>query len=196
MNLTEVSPVPLAALPLEAYRDHLRLGRGFSDDELQDAVLESTLLAAVSAIETRTGKALLRRSFRLRLDNWEAPGVQSFPRGPVQSVAKVALVQADGSETILADGSYYVLADTFRPGIKAVTSFPQVPNGAFVEIRFDAGYGAQWDAIPDSLAQAVLILAAHFYETRDGLGTRGLPRMVRSLIEMFRDIRVFGGRPR
>lgn len=196
MNLSEVTPVPLSALPLQAYRDHLRLGRGFDDDSLQDAVLESTLLAAISAIEDRTGKALLRRQFRYRIGTWQTATVQSLPRGPVQEVQLVTLTARDGGTTVLPADGYTMLPDTFRPALQAVTSFPAVPLGGYAEIDFDAGYGAEWEDVPHSLAQAVFILAAHFYEARDGEGTRGLPAMVRSLIEMFRDIRVFGGRRR
>ncbi len=39
MILHETTPVPDSALPLEAFRTHLRLGTGFGEDSLQDAVL-------------------------------------------------------------------------------------------------------------------------------------------------------------
>lgn len=196
MNLTEVTKVPLTALPLQAYRDHLRLGRGFDDDGLQDAVLESTLLAAISAIENRTGKALLQRQFRYRLAAWESATAQSLPRGPIQAVQKVAVVQQDGHEIVAEPDSFQVLPDIFRPTVRACSALPIVPIGGHAEIVFDAGYGPDWGDIPESLAQATFILAAHFYEARDGEAAAGLPRIVRSLIDAFREIRVFGGRRR
>ena len=54
--LVEETTVPAAALPIAAFKDHLRLGTGFSEDTIQDSVLEGFLRAAVAAIEARTGK--------------------------------------------------------------------------------------------------------------------------------------------
>lgn len=68
MMLSEESPVLETALPVQALKDHLRLGSGFSDDDVQDGVLMMHLRAALAVIEARTGKAILARQFRLRLD--------------------------------------------------------------------------------------------------------------------------------
>ncbi|ABV93909.1 conserved hypothetical protein [Dinoroseobacter shibae DFL 12 = DSM 16493] len=194
MNLSEVTSVPLASLPLQEFRDHLRLGRGFEDDSLQDIVLETALLAAINAIEDRTGKALLQREFRLELTHWEGPCVQSLPRGPLIAVRRLAIMQMDGSMVELSEGDYSLLHDTFRPGLRAKGGFPQIPTHGSVQIDFEAGYGPQWSDVPGSLAQAVFILAAHFYEARDGQQSRGFPALVRTLISAFRDVRIFGGR--
>lgn len=67
MLLTEQTIVPGAALPVQAFKEHLRLGTGFGDDDVQDALAESYLRAALAAVEGRTGKALLAREFLLVL---------------------------------------------------------------------------------------------------------------------------------
>ncbi|MGR3464306.1 head-tail connector protein, partial [Limimaricola sp.] len=59
MRLIETGAVPEAALPIEGFRAHLRLGTGFAEDGLQDAGLAGFLRAAIAAIEARTGKVLL-----------------------------------------------------------------------------------------------------------------------------------------
>ena len=67
MMLTEVTGVAAQALPVQALKDHLRLGSGFSDDGLQDGLIEAYLRAAMAAIEARIGKVLLatlRRRWR------------------------------------------------------------------------------------------------------------------------------------
>lgn len=56
MMLVEETTVPLSALPVATFKDHMRMGSGFSDDGVQDGVLEGFLRAAVAAIEARTGK--------------------------------------------------------------------------------------------------------------------------------------------
>ena len=50
MMLTEQTTVSGAALPLQALKDHLRLGSGFADDGMQDALVESYLRAAMAVI--------------------------------------------------------------------------------------------------------------------------------------------------
>ena len=60
---------------------------------------------------------------------------------------------------------------------------------------FDAGFGAAWGNVPPDLAQAVLLLAAEFYDRRNelGEGVAGLPYAVQALIEKWRIVRVLGG---
>lgn len=68
MMLIELTPVPGAALPVQALKDHLRLGTGFADGTMQDGLVESCLRAAMAAIEGRIGKTLISRSFKLVLE--------------------------------------------------------------------------------------------------------------------------------
>jgi len=70
-----------------------------------------------------------------------------------------------------------------------------VPSDGRVEVVFDAGFGVAWAAVPADLAQAVLLLAAEFYERRHEAGLRasGLPFGVVTLIERWRTVRVLGG---
>lgn len=62
MMLSEVTGVPQAALPVADFKDHLRLGTGFADDSVQDALAESYLRAAVSAIEGGSARRWWRGS--------------------------------------------------------------------------------------------------------------------------------------
>jgi uncharacterized phiE125 gp8 family phage protein len=64
-----------------------------------------------------------------------------------------------------------------------------------VEIGFTAGFGAGWADVPADLRQAVMLLAAQFYETRHDAGdaVAGLPLAVQSLLERWRTVRLFGG---
>jgi uncharacterized phiE125 gp8 family phage protein len=56
---------------------------------------------------------------------------------------------------------------------------------------------ASWGELPADLAQAVLMLAAHFYEYRQdtGLGRGCMPFGVSSLIERYRGLRLSLGAP-
>ena len=74
--LIEDTPIQDSALPLEAFKAHLRMGSGFGTEDLQDSVLLSFLRAAVAAIEVRTGKALFVRAFRWTVHGWRSEVAQ------------------------------------------------------------------------------------------------------------------------
>ncbi len=95
--LTEQTTVSGAALPLQALKDHLRLGSGFADDGMQDALVESYLRAAMAAIEARIGRAMLSRPFSLTVTRWREDAAQGLPIGPVRSVERVALYDVNGA---------------------------------------------------------------------------------------------------
>lgn len=193
MMLVEETQVPEAALPIDALKDHLLLGSGFTESDLQDPVLVSFLRAALAAIEGRTSKALISRGFLMALDRWSSCEGQRLPVGPVQAVTEVTVVDAYGAATTIDPGSYRLQKDLFDPKLRPTgTRLPGVPTGGSVEIRFDAGYGAAFDAVPADLRQAVLMLAAHYYEYRSdtALSQGCMPFGVTSLIARYRPVRM------
>ena len=131
MILTEVSAPPLAAVPVRAFAEHLRLGSGFEDDGSQDAVLELYLRAAMAAIEARLGRALLARDFACTLDRWREDACQALPIAPVRSVAEVRLVDAEGVETVVEPAAWSVMRDSQRPRLvgRFGRSLPRHPAG-------------------------------------------------------------------
>lgn len=196
MRLEELGAVPGAVLPVAALADHLRLGTAFEGAPLQAALLESQLRAALAAVEGRIGKALILRRFKLVLERWRGDGAQALPLAPVAAVVEVALLGADGARVVLEPARFRLVADTHRPKLVAVSgALPAIATGGAVEIRFDAGFGAAWADVPPDLAQAVMLLAAEFYETRHDAGDRtgGLPLAVQALTERWRTVRVLGG---
>lgn len=195
--LIEQGVVPVSALPMADFSAHLRLGTGFSSDGLVDGLLESYLRAAIAAVEGRIGKALIHRRFLWQEPVWRNGGAgQALPMAPVSAVAEVALVDGSGAKTVLDSSRWRLQPDLHRPKLEPVFGlFPAIPQGGHAEVAFDAGFGSQWSAIPADLAQAVLLLAAEFYELRHDAGevTAGLPRRVQALIERWRTVRVLGG---
>lgn len=196
MELTEQTGVPSAALPLQEFKDHLRLGTGFADDTVQDALAEAYLRAAMAAIEGRIGKALIARDFLLTLEDWRDPDAQALPLAPVTAVGAVTLRDAAGSATVVAASAYRLRRDMHRPKLAGVGgALPDVPADGTVEIGFTAGFGPAWSNVPGDLAQAVFLLAAEFHENRHQGTERGaaLPVGVLALIERWRTVRVLGG---
>jgi uncharacterized phiE125 gp8 family phage protein len=195
--LVELSAVPALALPVGVLKDHLKLGTGFGEDGLQDGLLESYLRAAIAAIEGRIGKALLARTYRWSLEAWRQGAEQALPVAPVTAILAVRLLNAEGQAEVVPPAMYRLAEDTHRPKLRAMGYLlPQVPMGGSAEIEFAAGYGAAWADVPADLAQAVMLLAAEYYERRHEGGRReegGLPFGVVTLIERWRTVRVLGG---
>ena len=191
--LIEETTVADDALPVEALKAHLRLGSGFDQGDLQEPVLKSFLRAALSAIEGRTGKILLGRVFSLSLTFWRDAVAQPLPVAPVTTVTRVSLVGRDGTRTEVPVSSYWLEQDRQQPKLRAAGGcLPRVPSAGAVHVEFEAGYGAGWEAVPDDLRQAVLLLAAHYYEYREdtGLSAGCMPFGVTSLIERYKSVRI------
>ena len=199
MMLVEETTVPQSALPVAQFKDHMRLGSGFADDGVQDAVLESYLRAAIAAIEARTGRILIEREFSWTLSAWRDDRCQPLPIAPVSAITEVRLIALDGGETLADSDSWYLQPDSQRPSLKATqASLPDVPMRGSVRIGLLAGYGPEWTDLPADLGHAVMLLATHFYEYRHDVarGTPSLPFGVTALIDRYRTVRLFmGGRP-
>lgn len=196
MMLMEETAVPLAALPLADFKAHLRLGTGFSDGDIQDPVLESFLRAAMAAIEGRTGKVLLEREFSWVLSRWREPQGQALPVAPVSEILGLTLRDRNDDTDLVPPRQYRLERDAHRPVLRPEgTHLPSIASGHVAEIAFRAGYGPAWADLPADIAQAVLMLAAHYYEYRHETGLSGgcMPFGVSSLIERYRTVRLLGG---
>jgi len=193
MMLVEDTAVPFEALPVDQFKEHLRLGTGFADDAVQDAVLESFLRAAMAAVEARIGKIILQRSFTWTLTDWRFAESQALPVAPVSVVNSVILKDRFGAETVVNPESYVLAQDSQRPVLNAVGGgLPSVASEGVAEIQFNAGYGPAWSEVPADLGQAVLLLAAHYYQYRaeTGLGEGCMPFGVSALLQRYRPLRV------
>ncbi len=193
MMLIEETTVPDAALPVDQFKAHLRQGTGFGEEDLQDAVLKGFLRAAFSAIEARTGKALITRSFSWVLTGWRNFDSQVLPIAPVLGVTQLTSTDAQDTETVLPSEQVRLEKDTHRPRLRAKgLALPTIPTGGSIKITFDAGLASDWDGLPSDLGQAVLLLAAHYYEYRNdtGLSDGCTPFGVTSLIQRYRPMRI------
>lgn len=194
--LIELDGVPEAALPLEAMKAQLRLGTGFGDEDVQDALIAGYLRAALAAIEGRIGKALFLRGFRWQVACWRAAGAQALPMAPVRAISALTIVDATGARMTVDPARYALVPDLHRPRLRAKgAALPAIPEGGRAEIAFQAGFGAAWSEIPADLRQAVLLLAARYHEFRHEAAMEAgvMPFGVGPLIEPWRNVRVLGG---
>ncbi len=169
MLLKEAAPGAPTPMPLTEFAAHLRLGFGFSDDGAEDALLELYLRHAATVVEARTGQALIARPYLLQVAGWNPRGHLVLPVGPVTAIDSIRFVRA-GATIELAPEEWALEPGRARqrvtgPGGGALR---QVPHGALAEVAFDAGHGSDWSGVPGDLHQAVLLLAANYYENRHG----------------------------
>lgn len=193
MLMKEVTPATQTPIPLRELGAHLRLGHGFTDDGSEDALLELYLRNATAIVEARTSKALISRVFILQIANWNRRGHLHLPIGPVTVLDRIELIRP--GSTITLDPAEW----TLHPGSgrQRVTgpnggTLRTMPHGALAEIEFTAGFGETWNDVPNDLRQAVLLLASHLYEHRDGELTLdgGLPNGVAPILARHQPVRL------
>lgn len=196
MMLIEETAIADTTLPVDQFKAHLRMGTGFAESDVQEELLKGFLRAAIAAIEARTGKVLIERAFSWSLSCWRDPAGEVLPVAPVSAIDAVTMTDATGADTDLNTDAYRLERDSQRPRLRpAATSLPSVPTGGSVKIAFTAGMAAGWDSLPADLGQAVLLLAAHYYEYRDetSLSDGCMPFGVTSLIQRYRMVRFGSG---
>lgn len=170
---------------LDEARAHLRL-----DTTDEDGLLTALLTAARTSLEAETRRAFMTQSWRLILDEW--PGAMlTLPLAPVSAVTAVTMNDADGPRVVAAS-LYETALEGDNPHLGHVAGWP-LPTRRVggIAIDFTAGYGAA-AAVPAPLKQAILLLAAHWFENREPvtLGERAevLPLSVAALIAPYRRV--------
>ncbi|WP_298971449.1 head-tail connector protein [uncultured Roseobacter sp.] len=196
MMLIEETTVPDAALPVDEFKAHLRLGTSFGQDSAQDEVLAGFLRASMAAVEARTGKVLMTRPFSWSLTFWRDRDAQVLPVAPISALSRLSTVARDGTQVEIDARQYWLERDSQRPRLRSVGAcLPVIPQGGSAVVEFEAGYGPTWDVLPADLRQAVLLLAAHYYEYRHetSLSDGCMPFGVSSLIERYKVLRLGAG---
>lgn len=193
MLLKEIRPAATNPVPLREFAAHLRLAHGFNDDRSEDGLLELYLRNATAVVERRTAQALISRPYRLNLSSWDHHGHMTMPVGPVAAIDQFRYV-GPGSTIDLEPEDWVLEPGTTRQRITGARggSLWPLPLGSVAELNFAAGHGESWNDVPDDLLQAVITLAAHFYENRFGevAGTGPLPAGVMAIVDQHSPIRI------
>ncbi|CAM5770207.1 head-tail connector protein [Bosea minatitlanensis] len=178
-----VEPVSLAEARL-----FLRL-----DQTEEDELLAMLITAARLLIEAASGRCLIDQHWRIVLDRWPQGAIR-LPLSPVGAILGARVYDALGiarpvdAAALVLDG----LADP--PLIRLAGELPEIgrAHGA-IEIDLRAGYGAAADAVPAPLRQAVLRLAARWFEERGdvaGRDAQALPAEIMALVAPYRRARL------
>ena len=151
-----ISRTPTATadpVDVTAFKDHLRL------EAVEAAAALAYAEAAAREIEDYSSLALLTQEIVAVSDPW--PGCTlSLPVAPATDTAPtVELIEADGTFTEVAEGW------TFTPGRYPAITFETTPGGR-LRLTYQAGFGADADALPRDLHHAILDQALRLYDRR------------------------------
>jgi uncharacterized phiE125 gp8 family phage protein len=188
MALIPTSPPAIEPVSLAEAKLHLRI-----DHADEDALVQSLIQAARAHLELVLSRAFITQGWRYLRDAWPEARELRLPLSPVQSVASVIVHAADGSTATL-DPASLVLdgADSQSRLVLAASAARPMPGRAAngLEINFTAGHGAAAADVPAALRHAILLLVAHWYESRMpvevGSPAEPLPMMVADLIGPYR----------
>lgn len=191
MALVLTSGPALEPVTVAEAKAHLRI-----DDDAEDILVSSLILTSRLHIEAALSIALITQSWRLLLDRWPKRIEVGIPLKPLQTIDAIRVRDADGNAEVVPPADYMFDTASLPPRlVQTGSGWPmagQAING--IEIDFTAGYGAQASDVPEPIRQALLLLAAHWYEHRDPseLGSPGaaIPDAVSMLLKPFRKVRL------
>lgn len=170
---------------LDEARRFLRL-----DQTNEDELLAMLLTAARLMVEAACGRCLVEQHWRLVLDHWPPSGEIRLPLSPVSAVTAARVYDAAGATTGLAIELFALDPAADPPLLRFGRPLPQPGrrSGA-IEIDLVAGYGPTAAHVPAPLRQAVLRLAARWFEQRGDVPSRdaeALPATIAALVAPYR----------
>jgi len=180
---------PAVTLPVELalVKQHLRLE---VEDLSEDVLLTQFIRAAEGICEQYQGRVYSKKTYRNFSDH--IPSFVKLPFPPLAAVMDVKLKLQDGTELTIPSADYYVDTASFcgRMIMKdpwKYAGFEIEPSG--FQITFESGY----EKIPESYAQALLLVIGQFYENRENLSPVNLfeiPFGVKALLAADRVVNV------
>jgi len=175
---------PPAAEPLSRAdaKRFLRLEHD-TDDELIEALIAS----ARREVELATRRVLVTQRWRIVLHRWPTSGRVLSPVNPLKALEAVRVFD----ETSVADPVDTAVFAVDNASVPAIIDCSRlnIPapgrSVAGIELDVSAGYGLAAD-VPAPLVQAIRLLVARSYESRDRVMPDALPHTVATLIAPFR----------
>ena len=187
MPLILTTPPAAEPVSLTEAKAHLRVTH--ADD---DAYINKLITAARRAIEQRTSLRFITQGWSLFLDCWPASAV-SLQLSPVSTIEDVITYGEDDTPSAV-DPAHYYLDHVSQPARCVLRDGRTAPRGGrpvnSVEVCFTAGFGADGNAVPAELRQAILLTVAHWFEHRGDEKGGSLPLAALELLDAQRVVRL------
>ncbi len=177
------TPIVIGFDALDEVKTFLRI-----DGDEDDASLIALIQSALGHGEDFTGQTFLQRSMTQRLGvsrDWQRLAVT-----PVRSILSVTGVPAEGSTFLLSAAAYGIDIDNNGDGWIRVI---QPGSAGRIDVVFTTGLAESWAALPETLRQGAVRLAAHLFTSRDAADDAGPPTAVAALWRPWRRMRLTSG---
>lgn len=164
------------------------------DQMEEDELLGTLITAARLMVEAASGRCLVDQAWRIVIDRWPDSGEIRLPLSPLSAITAARVYDVLGAAQDVAHGALQLDTAADPPLVRIVAEVPEIgrSRGA-IEIDVVAGFGATASAVPALLRQAVLRLAARWFERRGdvvGRDAQALPPEIMALIAPFRRARL------
>jgi len=154
-----------------------------------DGLIEGKIKAARIYVEEYIGQWLVTQTITAYFDEFPCDWLE-LPRGPLTSITHIKYTD-DGTQKVWDANEYITDKVSKMPRIspKAGQSWPTNDDTInSIEVEFVAGYGGASD-VPQNFKEAILVLAAHYFEHREDtvhtLPTRVVDSLFRHANHMF-----------
>lgn len=129
--------------------------------------------AAQAWVETVTGRKLVTQTWKWFLDDFPMGDRLTLPFGQLQSITHITYTDTAGTQTTFS-ADYWEASTARDPGVLALSYEQSWPSTTLrvldpIEIQFVCGWTTAAD-VPADLQNAILLIAAHFYENRSAVG--------------------------
>jgi uncharacterized phiE125 gp8 family phage protein len=189
MTPLALTPPFIEPVPLVEAKAFLRLDQPDEDD-----LLATLITAARLMIEAASGRMLIEQGWRIVIDRWPDGGELRLPLSPVIAIVAARVYDAAGLAQSVSPASLQLDAQADPPVVRVVGAVPAPGRShSAVEIDLTAGYGPAVADVPALLRQAVLRLAARWFELRGDVAGRdaaALPAEIMTLVAPFRRARL------
>jgi uncharacterized phiE125 gp8 family phage protein len=199
MSLVVLTPATNTPVALADAKTFLRV-----DYTQDDALITGLLAAATDYAERYTRRSLCYKTFRYTIDTFPYGPIE-FPRQPVVPVTadgvtytydmpQFTYVNNTGSTAQLVLGTDYELDLGFNPPRVMLPPshywpLTQPAKRNAVTIDFVAGYSVDGSKVPDAIKTAIMMMAAHWYETRTSVTEAAMaevPFSCRALLDIYK----------
>ena len=172
MSLSLIVPPSIEPITVAEMRAQCRID---ASDTSEDALLAIYITAARMAAEHELQRALIFKTWELRLDAFPAAEI-NLGMAMASSVLSVQYIDQAGDLQALSPELYALDASTAPGWLLPAdgTNWPATDDVAnAVRIQFVAGFGATADTVPANVRAWILVTAATLYAQREAVDLSG-----------------------
>ena len=162
----------LEPISIDILKIHLRL-----EHDREDNYLTHLIQTSRQQIEANTKRCLIAQKWAIEIKEGKEEIV--LPHTPLLKIEEIAIKALRGEKRILNPQLFPI---TMKGDIAVLSNFIAISGP--IRITYIAGYGDNAEDVPSPLKQAILMLAAYYYEHR-GDRKMPLPSQIENLIAPF-----------